>query len=369
MNRPILHLIPHLSGGGMERRMAIIAKYSSLKLPVYIAFLSEGLNKKDIDLQSIKKYKIDSKSNYDYRILIKLIILIIKIRPKVIQTWSIQMDILGGILCIIFRINHIMMEPISPEANSRGIFDLKFFIKSLVAKNSIVISNSKNGMYFWKKKNVKKSLLIRNGFDLKKIQNSKEKFPSKLEKFLNNSKFIVTASRLSITSLHKQNDLILKTFSMIVKKDPSLKLVICGGGPYESFYKELAVSYKLESNVFFTGFLKREQLWAVFHRALLFISLSKFEGMPNSVVEAALCKTPLFISRIETHLEVIPEDLAYFAYNSDPNLLSEEIIKVINKSKKSLTNSSLLFDYLKKFSLEAMMNKYMRLYKFIYGKN
>ena len=91
--------------------------------------------------------------------------------------------------------------------------------------------------------------------------------------------------------------------------------------------------------------------------------------MPNSVVEAALCKTPLFISRIETHLEVIPEDLAYFAYNSDPDLLSEEIIKVINKSKKSLTNSSLLFDYLKKFSLEAMMNKYMRLYKFIYGKN
>ena len=367
MNSPILHLIPSLSGGGMERRMGIIAKNTNKNFPIHIAYISEGLNYKDIDLGKVKMHKIKARSNYDFKILLKLIFLIIKLRPKIIQTWSIQMDILGGFLCFIFKIKHILMEPISPEEDNTKLFDWKIFIKEIFAKNAIIVSNSELGKIYWQSKKVYKSFLIRNGFDVKDIKKAKEyNLPKNLHAFLNNSEFLVLASRLSETSIHKRTELVIDTFEIVCMKRPELKLVICGDGPLINFYKDLVNKKKIKSNVYFTGFLERSKLWSVFHKASLFISLSKYEGMSNSLVEAALCDAPLFLSKIDTHLEVIPPNFAYYVDIYDPNFISKEILKCLNNKKKKKKNINALSKLLKGYSTEAMVKKYLRLYDQIY---
>ncbi len=367
MKRPILHLIPHLSGGGMERRMGIIAKETNNDFPIHISFISTGLNPQDIDLGNVKTHKIQAINNYDFRILFELILLVIKLRPKIIQTWSIQMDILGGFLCFIFRIKHILMEPISPWDDNPKRFDLKIFIKQIFAKKAIIISNSEVGRLFWHSKKVNKSLLIRNGFDINSIKNAKENtLPKNLEFFLNDSEFLIIASRLSETAIHKRTELVIESFKLILDKKPELKLVICGDGPLSSFYKELVDKNKINSNVFFTGFLRRSQLWCLFHKASLFISLSKYEGMSNSLIEAALCDLPLFLSKITTHLEVIPFELANYIDIYDPEFISDQILKCLNDKKTNTKNIHMLNTLLKDYSIEAMVKSYLRLYDLIY---
>ena len=367
MKRPILHLVPHLSGGGMERRMGIIAKNTNNNFPIHIAFISKGLNYKDIDLGKAIIHKIEARNNYDLKILLRLFFLIISLRPKIIQTWSIQMDILGGFLCFIFRIKHILMEPISPDDDNPKRFDLKIFIKEIFAKNSIIVSNSEIAKLYWNSRKVRLSLLIRNGFDIKSIKNSKGNPLSKdLEDFLNNSEFLVIASRLSETSIHKRTELVISTFAKIIKKKPKLKLVICGDGPLSYIYKELVAKKKIKSKVFFTGFLKRNELWSVFHKASLFISLSKYEGMSNSLIEAGLCKVPLFLSKITTHLEVIPFEYAYYIDQYDQDSLSQEIIKCLENKKKNSEKSILLSKILEKYSSDYMIKSYLELYDRIY---
>ena len=365
MKRPILHLIPQLSGGGMERRMGIIAKGTSKKISVNIAYISQGPNYQDISLGKVKIHRIKIINNYDPRIIIKLFLLIIKLKPHIIQTWSIQMDIIGGILSIILGINHIIMEPISPQNNNYKKIPFKKIIKELIAKNAIIISNSKLGKIYWQARKVKKSLLIRNGFDINKIIKVKEQLPKRLEKFLSGDDFIVVSSRLSNTSIHKQVDLILKIFKKVSIKNPKLKLVICGGGPLENSYKLKVEEYRITSRVYFTGFIRREILWGIFKKASLFISLSKYEGMPNSVIEAALCKTPLFLSKIPTHLEVIPEIMANYVdiYNID--ILSTEIVNYLRKPKILNRRANLLFEIVKEFSTELMIKEFMKIYKYL----
>ena len=366
MKRPILHLIPNLTGGGMERRMGIITKETSSFFPIHIAYISRGRNQKDIDLGKVRLHKIFSTSNYDLLIILQILILIFRYRPIIIQTWSIQMDIIGGLLSMLFKITHIMMEPISPTESINKTFDLKLKFKELIAFNSIVISNSEGGRDFWKSQKVKKSLLIRNGFNIEQITNVQGRLSSELNSFLKGSEFIIVSSRLSKTSVHKRVDLVLEIFSKLIKVMPNLRLVICGGGELEEKYLSLASRYGVNSKVFFTGFLPREKLWSLFHKASLFISLSRYEGMPNSVVEAAICKTPILLSKIDSHLEIIPEDLAYYINHYDSNYISEIILEILRDNNKYSKKSDLLKEHVSIYSIKEMIKKYCELYKDIY---
>lgn len=366
MKRPILHLVPKLSGGGMERRMGIITKETNNYFPIHIAYISQGKNPEDIDLGKVRLHKIFSSSNYDPLIVLQILILIFRYKPTIIQTWSIQMDIIGGFLSLFFKIQHIMMEPICPIESMNNNFDLKSKLKELIAFNSIVISNSEGGRNFWKSLNVKKSLLIRNGFDIEQIVNSKGSLSFELNSFLKGSEFIIVASRLSKTSTHKRIDLVLETFSKIIKSKPNLKLIICGGGELEKNYLSLASKYGVNSKVFFTGFLPRQKLWCLFHKASLYISLSRYEGMPNSVVEAAICKTPLLLSKINSHQQIIPENLACYINNYDPNYISAKSLEILGNQKNFSKKYDSLKEYLRIYSIRGMIIKYCELYMDIY---
>ena len=346
----------------MERRMSIIARSTNKYFPVHIAYISSGPNAFDIKLGNVILHKINASSNYDPFIILRVIHLILFLRPLAIQTWSIQMDVLGGVLCWFFRVNHIMMEPISPLHAYSNKRNIKLSIKNLIANKAIVVSNSLAGQQYWQKKSVKESLLIRNGFDINDIKYVERYMPVELRDFLNKSKYLVVSSRLSKTAIHKRIDLVLDMFSCLINHTEEYKLVICGDGPMRKHYELLASKYNINSSVYFTGFIKRETLWSLFHEASLFISLSEYEGMPNSVLEAAFCCTPLFLSKITNHTEVIPEEMACYVDNYNSEHLAGKLIKYLQNPLKYHRNSSELYEYSLKYSTENMIKKYIDLY-------
>jgi len=76
--------------------------------------------------------------------------------------------------------------------------------------------------------------------------------------------------------------------------------------------RELGVAHRLV----FTGFV--ENLWDLMKRANALVSLSRFEGRPNVVLEAMACGCPLVVSDIPAHREILDERSALFADPDDP---------------------------------------------------
>jgi glycosyltransferase involved in cell wall biosynthesis len=106
------------------------------------------------------------------------------------------------------------------------------------------------------------------------------------------------ASRLSDI---KQVDKVIEIFTSIDRESKyGFKLMIAGHGErnYEDYLKTVGLELLKKGKLVFTGFLKDEEMLRLYQASDLFISASKTEGGPVSVVKAAACETPIMAARV-----------------------------------------------------------------------
>lgn len=154
---------------------------------------------------------------------------------------------------------------------------------------------------------------------------------------------------------------LVKAFNMI--NDSGIKMILLGDGvEYESL-----LSIK-NNNILLPGFIKDISEYLV--ASDFFVSASKSEGMPISVLEAMSYGLPLLLSGIDPHLEVFDftEDrLMGYIFNEnnidDIKSKMQDIIKRNDYEEMSLYIKSV---YKKKFTAEMMANKYMSFYDHVF---
>jgi glycosyltransferase involved in cell wall biosynthesis len=83
-------------------------------------------------------------------------------------------------------------------------------------------------------------------------------------------------------------DLLLRAFASLLSEFPELRLRIAGVGPEEKSLRALCGELNLEERVVFAGFMKEP-----FRGAQIFVLSSRFEGMPNALLEAAAYGLPI----------------------------------------------------------------------------
>jgi glycosyltransferase involved in cell wall biosynthesis len=93
--------------------------------------------------------------------------------------------------------------------------------------------------------------------------------------------------------------------------------VVCGDGPHRRRLERMALELGIAHRVVFTGYV--DNLWDLMKRADALISLSRFEGCPNVVLEAMACGCPLIVSDIPAHREILDERSALFVDPKDPD--------------------------------------------------
>ena len=107
--------------------------------------------------------------------------------------------------------------------------------------------------------------------------------------FLCPDRFIVTMGSFRHPKGHWH---LLKAYSCILKKDPSIKLIILGDGDYRKKYLELMENLGIpESSVIMPGFLRNP--FTTIAKAELFVFSSVFEGFGNAIIEAMACGVPV----------------------------------------------------------------------------
>ncbi len=93
----------------------------------------------------------------------------------------------------------------------------------------------------------------------------------------------------------KNHEMTLRAFALVHKVHPSLRLEIFGTGPREEKLKQLAESLGIGGRVDFMGFSKRAVEAICNSRA--FVLSSRFEGMPNALIESMAMGVPSVATR------------------------------------------------------------------------
>lgn len=101
---------------------------------------------------------------------------------------------------------------------------------------------------------------------------------------------------------HKNVEGLLKTFSLLKRQWPTLRLVFTGNRPAN--FDDLMATYPDRDSVTHRGFLPKAEVFDLIQRSAFFISMSQFEGFNMSAAEAALFGRPLILSEIPVHKEL-----------------------------------------------------------------
>lgn len=130
-----------------------------------------------------------------------------------------------------------------------------------------------------------------------------------------------------------------KNYSFFIKvakiiRDPDVKFVIAGKGPYlEEFKSEVASSGVAEKFVL-EGFLPREKLVDFYNAGDVFLFASPFETQGLVQLEAMACGTPACILRDTAPAECIADGKNGHVFGDDPHDCAEKLLDCMEKRKK-----------------------------------
>ncbi|WP_050636470.1 glycosyltransferase family 4 protein [Candidatus Stoquefichus sp. SB1] len=236
-------------------------------------------------------------------------------------------------------------------------YKLSSMLCALLSNVTICVSNSSYYYYSNIIKKIKKEKIyvIQNGVDTERIDNIVLNLG---EKQANEIPLIVNVGRI----------IPLKNQQLLVKIFPKLnkcKVVLVGSENDNYQVQKMILDLGLQDKIIITGLIPRKDVFLLLKQADLFISTSKIEGLPISVLEAMYVGLPVILSDILPHQEIFNgQD------NNDLLPLNDEILW-INKINMylSLTKQEMLKRgqqnkqiALKYFSLKVMHEEYNKLY-------
>ena len=182
-------------------------------------------------------------------------------------------------------------EAITPSQNEKSFYErlINKLAKYLYPYSYKIIAPSKGVKVDLIKKfklNKRMITVIPNPLNIGFIQKSAAK-ANNAANLNNEDKYIVAIGRL-----HPQKDypLLLKSFAIVLKTVES-KLIIMGEGPEKNTIIKLAERLNIRKYIQFTGFV--DNPFYILSRCNLYVLSSKFEGLPNSMLHAAVLGIPI----------------------------------------------------------------------------
>lgn len=359
MSLRILNLIPNLSGGGAERQLSyLVPELARMGHDVHVAFSKEGPSK--LELPCVVLHQLKARSNYDPYLLWQLVRLIRRIKPDIIQTWIMQMDILGGIAARLNGIPWVFREPSSAAAY---LPTWKYRLRIRVVSDACaIVSNSRGGDEYWKTHLPNSCrFIVQNGLPLQEIDRIKAALPLGLAK--TETPIVLYVGRLtSDLSATKNINTLLEALAVVREKQDVLG-ILCGDGPQRSELETLRHKLGLDECIKFTGYLPSASVWALMKKASVFVSFSAYEGCPNTVMEAMACGCPLVLSDISAHREILDQNSALFVDPSNVQQTADAIALALYNRDASRARALMAKQRTGEWAIARIARKWENIYK------
>lgn len=360
-SKRILHCIPTMDGGGAERQLTYLCRgLAERGWVVHVALLREGPNSRLLRESGAVVHRIPVWSHYDPVNILRICRLIRNINPGLVQTWLPMMDTIGAAACRITRNPHIISERSSSKAHRGNLRErLRIFATSGA---SAVVSNSAGGDEYWRGRNngPLRRFVIPNALPLQEIE---QVAPLSTEESGAGPgrKIVLCVGRFD---KGKNLETLVRALGQVAR-NPAVVAYLCGEGSMRPAVERRIRKEGLSGRVFLPGYVP--QPWAWMKKADMFVSVSLFEGMPNTVMEAMACGCPLVVSDIPQHREILDDDSAMFVSPEDPADIASGIDRLLGNPEEAWRKALRAKERASGWSIPAMAERYERVYLEILG--
>lgn len=351
----LIIFMPFIGGGGVEKNLFLISNFLSKKVNnLKICTISNKFQKKFNNKIKFIYPKIKYSKNINIRIkyLICLFELFKYLKSnKNSVVLSFQANIYCIIICKLLGIKIIVRSNSSPSGWYHNYFK-KFIYKKIISLADNIVVNSFD---FKKQMENNFNVKVKTIFNPLNIEEIRKKSKKKIKyKFLDQGLNIINIGRMTD---QKSQITLLKSINLI-KNKIRVKLLIIGNGIEKDNLEKYIKKNNLSKFIKIKNYL--ENPYPFISKSDLFILSSKYEGLPNVLLEAAVLKKFIISTNCPTGpKEILSNGKGGFLFNiGDYNKLSQLII-YFNKNKKKL-RSKINFTYnsLNRYDLNKNLMKY-----------
>ena len=364
--KELIMFMPFIGGGGVEKNLFIIANFLSKKIDkVTICTISKNKKKKFNDKINflIPKKNTSNIKNIRIKYLLALYelfkYLLIKRDAIVI---SFQANIYCIIICKLLNIKIIVRSNSSPEGWYHNWIKKMIYKKIISMADKVIVNSLDFKKQMEKKFNIQVDCIF-NPLDLREII-KKSKYKIK-NNFYDKGFRIINIGRMTE---QKDQITILKAIN-ILKDKFKFKLIILGRGSEKEKLLEFIKKNKLEKLVKLIDFI--ENPYPYLKSANLFVLSSKYEGLPNVLLEAASLKKLIISTDCPTGpREILNNGKGGILFSvGNYEELSRKILLCYRNKKKFNTKIKHNFKNLKRYDFNENINKYFLLIKSVLIKN
>jgi len=144
-------------------------------------------------------------------------------------------------------------------------------------------------------------------------------------------------------SYEKSVNQIIRAFALMRKQAPELNLMLIGDGPERKILEKLADDLGVRKQIIFTGMIFKNDLVEALRANEVFLSASKTENMPLSVLEVMATGLPIILVREKGLAQLVQENInGFFAKTDDPSDMADKTLKLLNDEEllKKLSQGS-----------------------------
>lgn len=336
MKKKILFAIPSFKGGGAERVMINLANnLDKNKYQVYLMVINgEGPYKKNVsedveilDLETIRlRYSIK-----------KIVRVINEVKPHSILS---TLDHLNIVILALKKLFKSKPRIIIRLANTPSqLFKNMIKRNRIIMKKMVELFYPKADLIIAQCEEMQKDFLdvfpmnnltlkyIYNPIDIKKIKSSiTERNPYNEDK--------VNFLGVGRLSYQKGFDILIRSFEQVSLYIPNAELTILGEGELKSEYLELVNELGIEKKVNFIGFV--DNPYDYYYYSDVYVLSSRFEGFPNSLLEALACNAQVVATSCQSGpAEILESKYGVMADVEDVNSLSDAMITAYREPNMS----------------------------------
>jgi len=319
----VLHLIPSFGSGGAERQLSILApELAEAGVECHIGYCRGGPNLQALIGSNAYLHQFKVTGNHDPRLLWQIWSLIRAVKPDVVQTWLLQMDVLGGVAALLNHVPFILSERASAAAypGSR-----KTGLRTLVGRYAAgIVANSKGGLDYWRPRvSADRLYLVRNVISPGRMGSTAPFLEEDLS-IGEGRPIVLFAGRFS----HEKNiPVLIESLVLAARQRQDAVFLLFGDGPERELAARQIAHEGLGECMILAGYSPNLAHWM--RRAAVFVSVSHFEGHPNVVIEAAAVGCPLVLSDIPSHRELFGDESAVFVPKDSPGQVAAAVVDAL----------------------------------------
>lgn len=299
---------------------------------------------------------------FDLLALIKCVYIISIEKPDLIHAHSSKGGVLARLAGLFFQIKVLYTPHAFSFLSTQNYFKKKMYIlieKCLITTNTILLATSNS------EKNLaintvgfkpSKALVLNNAVN---PVDSNELDPNQIH-----SNYICTIAR---PSYQKNLEMLLEVFLLVSKRYKETHLYIIGAGEYSpslNKINQIISDYSLEDRITILPWITRKRVLSILKNSKIYVSTSRYEGMPFSVIESMSLKVPCILTDTDGNRDLVVDGFnGYIIKNMNIEQMSTKICTLIenNSKRKQLGQNAHAF-YKKHHLLANFINKLTEYY-------